>query len=55
LKYWLSDGTWICIRPSGTEPKVKFYIGTSDQTDAAAQKRLAGYETALKQYVDSVK
>jgi len=55
LKYWLSDGTWICIRPSGTEPKVKFYIGTSDTTDAAAQKRLAGYESALKQYVDSVK
>ncbi|MFD1548744.1 phospho-sugar mutase [Levilactobacillus fuyuanensis] len=55
LKYWLSDGTWICIRPSGTEPKVKFYIGTSDQTDAAAQKRLATYEAALKQYVDSVK
>ncbi|NLR32910.1 phospho-sugar mutase [Levilactobacillus tujiorum] len=55
LKYWLDDGTWICIRPSGTEPKVKFYIGTSDQTDKAAQKRLAGYEAALKQYVDSVK
>lgn len=55
LKYWLDDGTWICIRPSGTEPKVKFYIGTSDQTDEAAQKRLAGYEAALKQYVNSVK
>lgn len=55
LKYWLSDGTWICIRPSGTEPKVKFYIGTSDQTDAVAQKKLASYEAALKQYVDSVK
>ncbi|WP_125682117.1 phospho-sugar mutase [Levilactobacillus yonginensis] len=55
LKYWLSDGTWICIRPSGTEPKVKFYIGTSDKTDAAAQARLATYEQALKTYVDSVK
>jgi len=55
LKYWLNDGTWICIRPSGTEPKVKFYIGTSDKTDAAAQARLATYEQALKAYVDSVK
>lgn len=54
LKYWLSDGTWICIRPSGTEPKVKFYIGTSDETDAAAQQRLATYESALKQYVASI-
>ena len=55
LKYWLSDGTWICIRPSGTEPKVKFYIGTSAATNAAAQEQLTGYEKALKQYVDSVK
>jgi len=54
LKYWLHDGTWICIRPSGTEPKVKFYIGTSDQTADAAQARLAKYEQALKAYVASV-
>lgn len=24
----LADETWICVRPSGTEPKIKFYIGT---------------------------
>ncbi|PTM24080.1 phosphoglucomutase [Lactobacillus sp. PFC-70] len=54
LKYWLSDETWICIRPSGTEPKVKFYIGTSDRTADAAQARLAKYEQALKAYVASV-
>ncbi|MDF0728778.1 phospho-sugar mutase [Cytobacillus sp. S13-E01] len=27
LKYYLEDGSWFCIRPSGTEPKVKFYFG----------------------------
>lgn len=54
LKYWLADETWICIRPSGTEPKVKFYIGTSAKTDAAAQAQLAMYEKALKAYVNSV-
>ena len=54
LKYWLADETWICIRPSGTEPKVKFYLGTSAKTDAAAQAQLATYEKALKAYVNSV-
>lgn len=47
LKYVLADGTWIAIRPSGTEPKVKFYVGTSAQSDAAAQQQLADFEAAL--------
>ncbi|PWG00114.1 phospho-sugar mutase [Levilactobacillus bambusae] len=52
LKFWLEDGSWICIRPSGTEPKIKFYVGThaADAQTAAAQ--LEGYEQALKDYVE---
>ncbi|MDK6375223.1 MULTISPECIES: phospho-sugar mutase [Aerococcus] len=39
LKYQLEDGSWIAVRPSGTEPKIKFYIGVkADSEDQAAQK-----------------
>ncbi|KRM88417.1 phospho-sugar mutase [Lacticaseibacillus thailandensis] len=47
LKYYLTDGTWIAIRPSGTEPKVKFYIGVQGDSEQAAQDKLAGYADAL--------
>ncbi|MFD1418400.1 phospho-sugar mutase [Companilactobacillus keshanensis] len=39
MKFILEDNTWIAIRPSGTEPKMKFYVGiNSDSDDHAAQK-----------------
>ncbi len=36
LYYELPDGAWVCVRPSGTEPKVKFYYGVkgTSLTDA---------------------
>jgi len=36
IKYFLEDGSWIAIRPSGTEPKCKFYYCVTDQTKEAA-------------------
>mgnify|MGYP000983719761 CR=1 FL=1 len=54
LKYYLSDGTWIAIRPSGTEPKVKFYIGVSADAADVAAKKLADYHAALSAFADSV-
>lgn len=51
LKYILDDGTWIAIRPSGTEPKLKFYVGTNADSLAAANQKLADFEAALTQFI----
>lgn len=53
LKYILADGTWIAIRPSGTEPKVKFYVGTQAASKDEADRKLAAFETALTEFKDA--
>ena len=40
LHYTLEDGTWVCVRPSGTEPKLKFYIGVKADSLQAAQDKV---------------
>ncbi|WPK12460.1 phospho-sugar mutase [Lysinibacillus louembei] len=47
LKFILADGTWIAVRPSGTEPKCKFYIGVVDETMEAAQQKLEAVKRAV--------
>lgn len=39
LKYVLEDGSWICIRPSGTEPKLKIYVSASAKDRTAAEEK----------------
>lgn len=51
LKFIFEDGTWIAIRPSGTEPKIKFYIGAVATSEADAQQRLADCETWIESYL----
>ena len=41
LYYDLSDGAWVCVRPSGTEPKVKFYYGIKGNSLADAEEKSA--------------
>ncbi|GAK30567.1 phosphoglucomutase [Weissella oryzae SG25] len=51
LKYWLSDGSWVAVRPSGTEPKIKFYIGTKGESALAADEELAAIEASINAYL----
>ncbi|MDF2680863.1 MAG: phosphoglucomutase [Brevibacillus sp.] len=41
IKYVLDDGSWFCIRPSGTEPKIKLYLGVKGDSLAASEQRLS--------------
>ena len=50
LKYFLSDGSFIAIRPSGTEPKCKVYLSTKDETYEKAIKK----SEDLKEFMSSV-
>ena len=45
LKYFLADGSWVCIRPSGTEPKIKYYIGVMSPTQAESKDKLNTIKT----------
>ena len=48
LYFELEGGAWCCIRPSGTEPKIKFYIGVKGNDDADAEKKLAELTEGVK-------
>lgn len=51
LKYILSDASWIAVRPSGTEPKIKFYIATVGSNSEDAQVKIANIEKEINDFV----
>ena len=52
LYYELSNNSWCCVRPSGTEPKIKFYMGVNGSTMQDAENQLAVLSEAMKKFVD---
>ena len=47
LYYELEDNNWCCIRPSGTEPKIKLYMGVKGKTDEEASRKLEDLKQAM--------
>ena len=51
LKYTLADGFWIVVRPSGTEPKIKFYIAVVGESNEDSQAKIANIEAEINAFV----
>lgn len=53
LYYDLNDNSWCCVRPSGTEPKIKFYMGVKGKSMIEAEQKLEELTEAMKEYSNS--
>ena len=51
LKYTLADESWIAVRPSGTEPKIKFYIAVVGESNEDSQAKIANIEAEINAFV----
>ena len=49
LYYELENDNWCCVRPSGTEPKIKFYMGVKGTSLEDSDKKLEELENAMKE------
>ena len=49
LKYFFADGSWMAVRPSGTEPKIKFYYSVKGESMKAAEDKVEFLRSAVKE------
>lgn len=56
IKYFLADGSWVCVRPSGTEPKIKYYFGVLSGSEAESIEKLKAlqddFSLKMNQYLE---
>lgn len=52
LKYIWNDGSWLAVRPSGTEPKIKVYYSVKDSSREHAEKRLAEIKAVISDIIE---
>ncbi|AYF53671.1 phosphoglucomutase [Clostridium novyi] len=55
LKFYLDDGSWYAVRPSGTEPKIKIYLYTKADTSEKAENNLKVMEDVIISKLNSIK
>ncbi len=54
LKYYLENGSWFALRPSGTEPKIKFYIAALGKSKAEAETLLGKMTTSIEDFIEQI-
>ncbi|SDO27661.1 phospho-sugar mutase [Alkalicoccus daliensis] len=54
LKIFLKDGSWYCLRPSGTEPKIKCYFGVNGKTSQEAEEKLSDVKKDVLQKIEAI-
>ncbi len=54
LKYFLEDGSWFAIRPSGTEPKIKFYFSAKSDSKDAVKAKIEEIKSEVVKLVESI-
>jgi phosphoglucomutase len=54
LKFYLDNGSWYAVRPSGTEPKIKIYLYTKADTSTNADKNLQIMENEIMSTLNSI-
>lgn len=55
IHYTLEDKSWFCVRPSGTEPKLKIYFSVIGESKAEADEKLMGLKEAVLQVIEGIK
>ena len=54
IKYFFEDESWVCLRPSGTEPKIKFYFAVKDESKQGSEKKLQQFMNEMMEKVEQI-